>query len=77
MILIQILKHNKYIGGCNVIGFIGMIIVSVPYWGTRHPIIEGYLSCFVLKSIIRDSVVLSQQPKILQTSLSYSIYLRK
>lgn len=48
MILIQILKHNKYIGGCNVIGFIGMIIVSVPYWGTRHPIIEGYLSFFVL-----------------------------
>lgn len=28
-------------------------------------------------SIIRDSVVLSLQPKILQTSQSYSIYLRK
>lgn len=46
MILIQILKHNKYIGGCNVIGFIGMIIVSVPDWGTRHLIIDGI--CHVL-----------------------------
>jgi len=29
-ILILILKHKIYIGWCNVIGFIGMIIVSVP-----------------------------------------------
>lgn len=36
MILIQILKYNKYIGGCNDVGFIGMIIVSVPNWVGKH-----------------------------------------